>query len=225
MIAVAVHNTDRIVRLINDILDIERMVADRLALEPGPVDAEELVIQSIEVVQAAADAAGVTLCSDVDRVAVSADTDRIVQALVNLIGNAVKFSTQGSIVRITVRRAEQGALFSVADTGRGIPADRLERIFERFRQVDASDAREKGGTGLGLPIARGIVDQHGGRMWAESETGQGSAFHFTLPLASERPEQPQPAPSEPMLERDTAPFRVWIHRTSELQSRRGSGVL
>lgn len=77
----------------------------------------------------------------------------------------------------------EDALFSVIDSGRGIPADRLESVFERFRQVDASDAREKGGTGLGLPIARGIVDQHGGRMWAQSTEGEGSAFRFALPLS------------------------------------------
>ncbi len=184
MVDVAVINTDRLVRLINDILDIERMAAGRLSLEPAAVDAAELVNQSIQVVQASAEAAGVVLRSDMDDVTVLADADRIVQALVNLLGNAVKFSSRGGLVTVTVRRDGERALFSVADTGRGIPADRLEGIFERFRQVDASDAREKGGTGLGLPIARGIVDQHGGRMWAESLEGEGSTFHFTLPLAA-----------------------------------------
>jgi signal transduction histidine kinase len=183
MVAVAVLNTDRLVRLINDILDIERMAAGRLALEPAAVDAAELVGQSMRVLQATADAAGVTLRGEAARVTVLADGDRIVQALVNLMGNAVKFSTRGGVVTVAVGRVREGALFSVRDTGRGIPADRLEGIFERFRQVDASDAREKGGAGLGLPIARGIVDQHGGRMWAESRKGGGSTFRFTLPVA------------------------------------------
>lgn len=225
MVAVAAHNTDRLVRLINDILDIERMAAGRLTLEPVAVDAEELVNQSIQVVQTTADAAEVKLCSDVDCVTVLADADRIVQALVNLIGNAVKFSTKGSIVRITVRREDHVALFSVSDTGRGIPADRLERIFERFRQVDASDAREKGGTGLGLPIARGIVDQHHGRMWVESHERQGSTFHFTLPLTNADLEQSQPASSDPVPERDTALVQVRAQHASELQTPVGSGVL
>jgi signal transduction histidine kinase len=88
------------------------------------------------------------------------------------------------LVTIAVTRCDEAARFSVRDNGRGIPADRLEAIFERFRQVDASDAREKGGTGLGLPIARGIVQQHNGDMWAESRPGAGSTLHFTLPLAS-----------------------------------------
>jgi signal transduction histidine kinase len=185
MVAVAVLNTDRLVRLINDILDVERIAAGRLLLEPAAVDAAELVSQSMQVVQASADAAGVVLRGEVTPVAVTvlADADRIVQALVNLLGNAVKFSTPGRVVTVTVSRDREAALFSVRDTGRGIPADRLESIFERFRQVDASDAREKGGSGLGLPIARAIVDQHGGRMWAESDETTGSTFRFTLPLA------------------------------------------
>jgi signal transduction histidine kinase len=185
MVAVAVLNTERLGRLVNDILDIERMAAGSLVLEPAAVDATELVEQSMQVVQTTANAAGVTLRSETAALTVLADADRIVQALVNLLGNAVKFSPRGGVVTLTVSRCDDGALFCVRDDGRGIPADRLEAIFERFRQVDASDAREKGGTGLGLPIARGIVEQHNGRMWAESYAGEGSAFQFTLPLAGE----------------------------------------
>jgi signal transduction histidine kinase len=185
MVAVAVVNTDRLVRLIGDVLDIERMAAGGLLLEPEPTPAKELVSQSLQVLQASADAAGVTLRSDVAPIGVMADGDRIVQVLVNLVGNAVKFSPPGSVVKVTVERNHRCAIFSVVDAGRGIPADRLEAIFERFRQVDASDAREKGGTGLGLPIARGIVDRHGGRIWAESREDEGSTFRFTLPVAVE----------------------------------------
>ncbi|HEV3318826.1 MAG TPA: HAMP domain-containing sensor histidine kinase [Solirubrobacteraceae bacterium] len=183
MVSVAVLNADRLVRLIGDILDIERMAAGGLLLEPVAVDATELVSQSLQVLQANANAAGVTLCEDVAPIRVMADADRIVQVLVNLLGNAVKFSPPGGVVTVTVERKNRCAIFSVWDTGRGIPADRLEKIFERFRQVDASDAREKGGTGLGLPIARGIVERHGGRVWAESRVGVGSTFRFTLPVA------------------------------------------
>jgi signal transduction histidine kinase len=185
MVAVAVLNTERLGRLVNDILDIERMAAGSLTLELAAVNAVELVVQSIQVVQATADAAGVTLRSDTARLTVLADADRIVQVLVNLLGNAVKFSPRGGVVTLSVSLRDDAALFSVCDDGRGIPADRLEAIFERFRQVDASDAREKGGTGLGLPIARGIVQQHNGRMWAESRAGGGSTFRFTLALAGE----------------------------------------
>ncbi|HWJ50794.1 MAG TPA: HAMP domain-containing sensor histidine kinase, partial [Solirubrobacteraceae bacterium] len=181
MVAVAVLNADRLVRLINDILDVERMNAGILQLEPTAVDARRLVREALQAVQATADAAGVTLRCDIAPLTVMADGDRVVQALVNLVGNAVKFSARGGVVSISARRQEHRALLSVRDGGRGIPADQLESIFERFRQVDASDAREKGGTGLGLPIARGIVERHGGRMWAESGEGEGATFRFTLP--------------------------------------------
>jgi signal transduction histidine kinase len=87
-------------------------------------------------------------------------------------------------VRVTAQGLPDAVVFGVADRGRGVPADKHERIFERFGQVDASDAREKGGTGLGLPIARSIVEQHGGRIWVDSEAGRGATFWFTLPAAS-----------------------------------------
>lgn len=193
MVAVAVLNAERLSRLINDILDIERMVAGHLSIEPSAVDAQALVSQSVQVVQAGADVAGVTLKVDVEPLRVFADGDRIVQTLVNLIGNAVKFSSRGGAVEVAVSRDGEDALFSVIDTGRGIPVDRLESVFERFRQVDASDARVKGGTGLGLPIARGIVDQHGGRMWVQSIEGKGSSFYFTVPLAGDSPESQREA--------------------------------
>jgi signal transduction histidine kinase len=223
MVAVAVINTERLVRLINDILDIERMAAGRLSLDPAWVEARELVNQSIQVVQAMAGAAGVTLHSDVQPLALFADADRIIQTLVNLFGNAIKFSPAGSVVTVTVTRDNDHALFSVRDTGRGIPADRLESIFERFRQVDASDSREKGGTGLGLPIARGIVEQHGGRIWAESPPGEGSTLRFTLPLAGENHKQSKPPSGTPQLESEVIP-RVQTRLDTEVRAPLGNGV-
>jgi signal transduction histidine kinase len=183
MVGVAILNAERLMRMINDILDIERMAAGRLELTPTPIGADELVRQSLQVLQASANEQQVTLATQATPLTVLADSDRIVQALVNLLGNAVKFSPSGSTVTLTVAPEGQHALFSVHDHGRGIPAERLQRIFERFEQVDSSDAREKGGAGLGLPIARAIVEQHGGRIWAHSEEGKGSTFSFTLPLA------------------------------------------
>ncbi|HTR72072.1 MAG TPA: HAMP domain-containing sensor histidine kinase [Solirubrobacteraceae bacterium] len=180
MVAIALVNTDRLVRLVNDVLDVERMAAGGLKLHLVKADAGELVEQSLQAIRASADAAGVRLCAHAAPIAVLADPDRVVQVLVNLIGNAVKFSEPGGVVDVTVAGDEEGALFSVHDTGRGIPEDSLANVFERFRQVDASDARERGGTGLGLPIARGIVEQHGGRIWVDSAVGEGSTFRFTL---------------------------------------------
>jgi signal transduction histidine kinase len=127
------------------------------------------------------------------------------------------------VVTVTVTHDDDHALFSVRDTGRGIPTDRLEGIFERFRQVDASDAREKGGTGLGLPIARGIVEQHGGHIWAESLQGEGSTLRFTLPLASETHKQDTP-PSEPFhVESEVIP-RVQTPLDAEVLASLGSVV-
>jgi signal transduction histidine kinase len=115
-------------------------------------------------------------------VSVWADPDRILQTLNNLLSNAIKFSPAGSEVHLTARYLDDGeALIEVRDQGRGIPADKLEHIFDRFRQGDASDSRAMGGTGLGLAICRSIITQHGGRIWATSVEGEGTIFHFTLP--------------------------------------------
>ncbi len=183
MLSTAVANTDRLVRLINDILDIERIDSGQAGVEMAPVAAAELVEQSIQVVASVAEEAGIEIGAEVERLTVAADSDRVVQVLINLIGNAVKFSERGSTVTVGAGRDGEHALFSVSDSGRGIPADHLDSIFDRFSQVDASDAREKGGTGLGLAIARSIVEHHGGRIWAESCEGEGTTFRFTLPLA------------------------------------------
>lgn len=183
MVALALQNTDRLVRLVNDILDIERIDSGHLPLERAPVQAAELVRQSIQALQGTAEDAGVRLGAEAQELTVCADADRIVQTLVNLIANAIKFSPRGSCVRIAVSQGEGCAQFSVSDSGRGIPAEKLDSIFERFNQVDLSDSREKGGSGLGLAIARGIVESHGAHLWAQSEPGQGSSFHFALPLA------------------------------------------
>ena len=179
----AVSNADRLVRLVNDMLDIEKMDAGRLELQLAPVPAASLLEQALEVVGPMAAEAGVALITECAAVTVSADADRVVQALVNLLSNAIKFSPRCSEVLVEVTREQGRARLSVHDRGRGIPADQLQTVFERFRQVDSSDAREKGGTGLGLAIAQRIVEQHGGRIWAESVEGESTSFHFTLPAA------------------------------------------
>jgi signal transduction histidine kinase len=112
------------------------------------------------------------------------DAHGLAQVLTNLIGNAVKFSPRGAAVAVTAEVLGGSVRVTVRDQGRGIPADKLGSVFERFEQVEVRDAKEKGGAGLGLAICRAIVEQHGGRIWAESAgAGCGSAFHFTLPTA------------------------------------------
>ena len=130
------------------------------------------------------------------------DPDRVEQALVNLIGNAVKFSPEGGVVLVSAVAEETQVVISVRDDGRGIPEDQLTTVFERFHQVRATDSTEKGGTGLGLTITRSIVERHGGRIWVTSAPGEGTVFSFTLPLAAAgaRGEHaPRPVDSSPRL--------------------------
>jgi PAS domain S-box-containing protein len=181
MIQIAVENTDRLVRLINDILDVERIDSGEMHLRVTRCDAGHLIARATEAVMPVAADAGVTLAVDAAPGTFPADADRLIQTLTNLISNAVKFSPRGGSVRVTSERRDSEMVFRVTDRGRGIPIDRLETIFERFQQVDASDSREKGGTGLGLAICRSIVELHGGRIWAQSNPGQGSTFSFVVP--------------------------------------------
>ena len=183
MIQIAVQNTDRLVRLINDILDLERLDADAMRLRRSTCDTEGLIGRATEAMLATALAARVTLVVDAAPAKFEADADRIIQLLTNLIDNAVKFSPPGGTIQIGAQRRSEDILFTVRDSGRGIPADKLESIFGRFQQVDSSDSRQSGGTGLGLAICRSIVEHHGGRIWASSTPGEGSTFSFALPAA------------------------------------------
>ena len=181
MLDIAVSNTDRLIRLVNDILDLERIESGRVKILPQTCDAADLIHQAIEVMQPMANSQRVTLVTEPISIPLLADGDHIHQTLTNLLSNAIKFSDPDSSVWVTVENREREVLFKVSDRGRGIPSDKLELIFERFQQVDASDSRDKGGTGLGLTICYKIVEEHGGRIWAESKLGEGSKFYFTLP--------------------------------------------
>lgn len=125
-----------------------------------------------------------------------ADPDRLQQVLTNLLSNAIKFSPAESTITVAIESGETGVSLSVSDEGRGIPEDKLETIFDRFQQVDASDSRQKGGTGLGLAICRTIVEQHGGRIWAERNMERGATFRMFLP-ADPQQARPEPQPQAP----------------------------
>ena len=185
MADIAVTNADRLIRLINDILDIERVESGGVTMAKTACDTRALMAQAMELTGGMAAKAGVTLCQSPVPVQLWADPDRIIQAFTNLLTNAIKFSPMGSTVSLMAQRQGDHVLFQVTDQGREIPVENLESIFERFKQVDASDSREKGGTGLGLAICRSIVQQHGGSIWAESTVGKGSTFSFTLPVPQE----------------------------------------
>ena len=181
LLRIAVSNSDRLVRLINDILDLERMQSGRAPLTYRPCCLEELARQAIDGMTPMAEAAKVQLLLDSEPMPIEADTDRLQQVMTNLLSNAVKFSPPYSQVTVKLERLLDGVTLSVIDHGRGIPKDKLESIFDRFQQVDASDSRQKGGTGLGLAICRTIVQQHAGRIWAERNADRGSTFRMFLP--------------------------------------------
>ena len=181
LLRIAATNSDRLVRLINDILDLERIQSGREPIAFRSIQLSEVVRQAIDGMQPVADAAGVQLIHDTTQVEVAGDPDRLLQVLTNLLSNAVKFSTPNSTVSVMLRPGVAGVTLSVIDQGRGIPADKLEAIFGRFQQVDASDSRQKGGSGLGLAICRTIVVQHSGRIWAERNPVRGSTFRVFLP--------------------------------------------
>ena len=197
LLRIALSNSDRLVRLINDILDLERIQSGREPLTFRPIALGEIVRQAIDGMQPVADAAGVQLIHDAKMVPLSADPDRLLQVLTNLLSNAVKFSPEGATVSVTIREGSSGVTMSVIDQGRGIPADKLESIFDRFQQVDASDSRQKGGSGLGLAICRTIVQQHGGRIWAERNPVCGSTFRVTLPFQQRTASTEAPTVLEP----------------------------
>ncbi|MGD0156969.1 MAG: PAS domain S-box protein [Terracidiphilus sp.] len=195
MVEMAIGNCDRLIRLVNDILDFDRGEKGRLPLNRGPVDPMMLLRRAADVAHNMAAQARIEFRFESIASPVYADEDRVLQVLNELVGNAIKFSPPGTTIRLgawNVEVAAQSAgagtgevCFMVEDQGRGIAADKLERIFERFQQGDASDSRALGGTGLGLALCRSIVEQHGGHIWAESEPGKGSRFLFTIPSASE----------------------------------------
>ena len=186
MIDIATASSERLSRLVNDILDLERLQAGKVQLELARHRASSLLLAASQAVSGAAVAAGVRIdVLDSDE-RVIADHDRALQVLVNLLGNAVKFSPPGSTVTMAAVREGDRVRLSVTDQGRGIPADQLERIFDRFAQVDSGDSREFEGTGLGLAIAKGLAEQHGGSLSATSTVGEGSTFVLELPAATTR---------------------------------------
>jgi PAS domain S-box-containing protein len=188
MLDIAVTNTDRLVRLINDILDLERIDSGRVDLNRAVLDTGDLMIEALEGIQPFAERAGVTVIADPSQAKIWGDHDRVIQTLTNLLSNAVKFSPAGTTILLNGAPLDGMYTFAIEDEGRGIPKELIESVFERFKQVDASDSRQKGGTGLGLAICRSIVAAHGGRIWAESEEGKGTTFRFTIPLQEESSE-------------------------------------
>ncbi|HEV2349596.1 MAG TPA: response regulator [Terriglobia bacterium] len=189
MVGIAVSNTDRLVRLVNNILDIERLESGQIKLDKQMCDVATLMSAAADVMRPMAEKAGISLSVTPEPAQLWADPDRITQVITNLLSNAIKYSPHKGTVWLSAELRDSEILFVVKDQGRGIPSDKLESIFHRFQQVDTSDAREKGGTGLGLAICLSIAQQHGGNVWVKSKLGEGSSFFFTVPGAQEKKEE------------------------------------
>ena len=176
-------NGKHLLRLINDVLDLSKIEAGRMELALGEYSVQDVVDAARASLRSLATEKGLDFVTEVppDVPAGYGDGKRISQCLLNLAGNAIKFTRQGRVV-IGVEQQDDWLRYRVSDTGIGIPADQIEVVFAEFRQVDATITREFGGTGLGLSITKKFVEMHGGRIWVESELGKGSTFSFTIPV-------------------------------------------
>jgi signal transduction histidine kinase len=191
LLGMARHSAESLLRIIGDLLDFSRLEAGMMKFENKPFSVSEALRTAVEVVSFSAQERGLRLSWQVEDALpeVEGDQGRVRQVLVNLLGNAVKFTERGGIEVSAARFHDPQApagdfiLFTIRDTGVGIEAGQLERIFGKFTQIDSSLTRKHGGTGLGLALSRQIVEKAGGRIWAESEVGSGSVFYFTIPIA------------------------------------------
>jgi signal transduction histidine kinase len=180
-------NGKHLLGLINDVLDLSKIEAGQLLLSIQEYSLENIVQSVVSATESLAAAKKLPLKVELsDGIPIGhGDERRIAQVLLNLVGNAIKFTDQGE-VRIAARAVNGRFSVAVADTGPGIPNAEQVRIFQEFHQVDSSNTKKKGGTGLGLAISKRIVELHGGRIWVDSEVGKGSTFHFELPVRAER---------------------------------------
>lgn len=192
------QNNDRLVELINDLLDVSRMESGRVKMEKEPLWLPEIIREAVVSIENLAKNKDMSITLDIPEglPLVLADRQRLLRILVNLLSNAIKYTQPKGKLFVSVKPQDGFLATSVRDTGIGIPSEHLDRLFVKFYRVDSSLTSEIGGTGLGLAIVKSIVDLHGGQVWAESEVGKGSTFTFTLPL-DKRKEETRKAPVRP----------------------------
>jgi two-component system sensor histidine kinase BaeS len=185
-VEVILDNCRHLVRLLNDLLDLARSDAGRLSIRPQPTEVAPLVEDVVRTMRAQTEAGGQALSEEVEPglPQIDVEPDRIRQILVNLLTNAHEYSPAGASIGVAARAAGAEVEIAVSDNGPGIPAEQLERIFERFTRGDAGLTQRVGGTGLGLAISKSLAEAHGGSISAESVVGQGSTFRLRLPVAS-----------------------------------------
>lgn len=207
MVSVAYHNSQRLIRLINDILDIEKIESGRIAFDLAPLPLVPLVEQAIAEIKSFAQnfSIDIDMKDYVNGAITLVDPDRLIQVLVNLLSNAIKFSPHGGAVTVTVERAEDSLRVSVKDCGQGIPKAFQPRLFDKFAQADSSDNKRLAGTGLGLAIVKKIVERLHGQVSFETGADRGTTFHVNLPewCASPRKTVTADKPRETCLSRGT----------------------
>ena len=175
------RNTGRMLQLVNDLLDIEKIEAGKWDLKLQKTPISSIINRSIEMIQFQADDRKITISASKSDKEIVADADRLARVLVNLLSNAIKFSPRSSTITINTVELPGSVEIRVIDQGRGVPADAISKLFDRFQQVDIDDSAIHGGSGLGLAISKAIVEAHGGVIGVESEVGKGSTFWFRLP--------------------------------------------
>ena len=185
----AKNNVDRLKRLIDDILDLTKIESGKLQMNFMMNDIHRVIQEVVEAQKDVAQSRGLYLKTELDAKVpkIPFDSDRIIQVLNNLLGNALKFTKQGGITVKTQNKSQENHIVvSVIDTGKGISEKDMPKLFQKFQQLESAQDNEEGGTGLGLAICKEIVTRHGGKIWVESKPGEGTAFNFILPLQERR---------------------------------------
>lgn len=185
----AKRNVDRLKRLIDDILDLTKIESGKLQMNFMMDDIHRVIREVADAQKDVAQGRGLYIKLELDNTVpkISFDSDRIIQVLNNLLGNAIKFTKQGGIIVKTQDKSQENhVLISVIDTGKGIAETDLPKLFQKFQQVESAQDNEEGGTGLGLAISKEIVSRHGGKIWVESKPGDGTTFSFLLPIQERR---------------------------------------
>jgi len=183
LLSICQANTERLINLINDILDFSKLESSKLSLNFESVEVGRIVPEAVDHIKNLAGMKGITIDIHMEGTAgvIEADPMRVAQVITNLLGNAIKFSPENGKIEIWARGSEEEVSVAIKDYGKGISQRDLSRLFQRFAQLDSSTTRKAGGTGLGLVISKGIVEQHGGKIWVESVLGKGSTFSFSIP--------------------------------------------
>lgn len=180
------RNTDRLIALVNDLLDISKIQSGRLDLVLQPLDIADLFSRELDSLKSLSDDKGVTIVTDIESGVplVRGDTQRLGQIIANLVSNALKYSPDATTIKLTAHQVDKNVLVKVIDAGMGIAPEERSKLFQMFYRGETDAVRQIRGTGLGLAITKHLVEMHGGKIWVESEKGHGSTFSFTIPIAT-----------------------------------------